>query len=202
VTRSIGANPPDRLRVVAIVAGGFGLVVTPFLVASWQAETDWFLIVGRMHFLAYIGALAGMLHFRRGLTAKPVFWGRLGFWIAFGALCLGLLGDAGAFWSDDNNFSKTSMTTIQVTFFVLDLSGAIIAQIALIYYGLGLVWSGVVRDRFGWWLAALAAVGLPLSILMFPSLTIFATTAFWVAAAVWQWPAEPDPVGSDRGGVS
>jgi len=193
VTRSIAADQPDRLRLVAIATGGFGLIVTPVLMAAWQAETDWFLIIGRMYFPAYVGSLAGMLYFRSRLRVKPVFWGRVGFWIAFVALFLGLVGDVGTFWSDDSNFSVRSLTTIQATFFPFDLLGAAIAQVGLLYYGLSLVWSNVVRNRFGWWLAGLAAVGLPLSFLHIPSGTIFATTTFWVAAAIWHWSDETSP---------
>jgi hypothetical protein len=180
----------SRLRLVAIAAGGFGLIITPLLMAAVQVDADWYLMVGRMHFPAYIGAMAGMLYFRRRLGAKPVFWGRLGFWLAFAALFLGLVGDVGLFWSDNSNFAIEALTTIQAFFFTVDLIGAGFAQVALIYYGLGLVWSDIVRDRFGWWLVALAVVGLPLSFLHVPAGTIFATTAFWVAAAIWDWPSE------------
>jgi hypothetical protein len=178
----------SRLRLVAIAAGGFGLLVTPFLMAAWQAEADWHLVVGRMHLFAYIGALAGMLYFKRRIGAKPVYWGRGAFWLAFVGLGLGLIGDVGVYWSDNSNFAVVPLTTIQTTFYLLDVIGAPLAQVALIYYGLGLVWSDIIADRFGWWLAGLAVVGLPLFLLHFSAGTIFPTTAFLVAAAIWDWP--------------
>jgi len=187
VNLGLNLRTSSRLRLVAIVAGGFGLLVTPFLMAAWQSEADWHLIVGRMHLFAYIGALAGMLYFRRRLGAKPVFWGRLAFWVAFLGLSLGLVGDIGVYWSDNSNFAVLPLTTIQTTFYLLNVIGAPLAQVALIYYGLGLVWSDIIRDRFGWSLAGLAVIGLPLFLLHFSAGTIFPTTVFWVAAAIWNW---------------
>ncbi len=188
---SLNFSNSSRLRVVAIAAGGFGLAVTPFLMAAWQAESDSYMLIGRMYFPIYIGALAGMLLFRRRLRAKPAFWGRLGFWLAFGALCLGLVGDIGAFWSDGNNFAITPATRSQSAFFYLDLLSVALAQFGILYYGLGLVWSEIVPVRTGWTMTALAFVGFPLSIVHIPSGTMFAITVFWVVSAIRASTAEP-----------
>ena len=161
--------------------------------AAWQAEAASYMVIGRMFFPVYIGALAGMLHFRRHISSKPVFWARAWFWLAFGGLFIALIGDIGAFWSSSSNFAVEPLTRSQAAFFPLDFLGAALAQVGLLYYGLGLVWSNVVPARFGWLLAAAALLGIPLSFLNIPAGTIFASTAFWVAASIWHWSDKPVP---------
>ena len=183
-------NGSTTLRIVAISMGVFGLAVTPLLMSAWHTEHSSYMFIGRMFFPAYIGAMAGMLYFRHQLRYKPVFWGRVGYWLAFAALTLALVGDLGAFWSDGNNFAIRPLSRTQSALFSLDFLGSVIAQIGILYYALGLLWSDSVPSRIGWIMAGAAIVGIPMSFMHIPSGTIFATSLFWMANSIGNWSGE------------
>ena len=161
--------------------------MTPLLMTAWHTEHSSYMLIGRMFFPAYIGAMASMFYFRRQLRYKPVFWGRVGYWLALGALTLALFGDLGAFWSDGNNFAIRPLSRTQSALFSLDLIGSIIAQVGILYYALGLLWSDSVPSRVGWGMAGAAIIGIPMSFVHIPSGTLFATSLFWIASSIGNW---------------
>lgn len=178
------AGTSTRLRLVALAAGGFGLAVTPFLMAAWLSESDLYLVAGRMFFPAYVGAMAGMLLFRRRLTKRPVFWGRMAFWFTFMALAAGLVGDLGSYWAGPGNGGSIEFSRLQSIFFgTVEFPAIVLAQLGVTFYGFGLVWSGSVGTRAGWLVAALGPLGLLLWPLHIPGGPLFVMNLFWVVSA-------------------
>ena len=180
-----GSIPPSYLRIVAIAGGGFGLLVTPLVMATWLAESDAYLIAGRLFFPAYIGAMAGLYCFQRRIGSRSTLWVQGAFWLTFAALAVALVGDLGSYYSGSGNGATVGFSRLQSIFYgAVEFPAVVAAQVGMTAYGLGLRRSGAVGPRAAWAVAAVGPLGLVLWPLHIPSGPMFVINLFTVTSSL------------------
>ena len=192
VSTADGTVEPPHLRALALAAGGYGLAVTPFVMAAWIAQSELYLVAGRMFFPAYVGAAAGLWLLDRRLGAVPHPLARGALWLALAALGVGLVGDLGSYYGGGGHGAGVPFTSAQLIFYsAVEFPAVAAAQLAVALYGIGLARSGAVERRTAWAVAALGPAGLVLWPLHIPSGPLFVINAYLVASAAGRGPA-PD----------
>ena len=177
--------PSSYLRIVAIAGGGFGLLVTPLVMATWLAESDAYLIAGRLFFPAYIGAMAGLHFFQGRLGSRSTPWVQGAFWLTMAALGVALVGDLGSYYAGSGNGATVGFSQLQSIFYgAVEFPAVVTAQVGMTAYGLGLRRSGAVGARTAWAVAAVGPLGLLLWPLHIPSGPLFAFNLFTVVSSL------------------
>ena len=182
-----GSIPPSYLRIVAIAGGGFGLLVTPLVMATWLAESDAYLIAGRLFFPAYLGAIAGLYCFQGRIGSRSTIWVKVAFWFTLAALGVALVGDLGSYYSGSGNGATVGFSPLQSIFYgAVEFPAVIAAQVGMTAYGLALRRSGAVGARAAWAVTAVGPLGLLLWPLHIPSGPMFVINLFTVTSSLAQ----------------
>ena len=180
-----GSIPSSYLRIVALAGGGFGLVLTPFVMATWLAESDAYLAVGRLFFPAYLGAIAGLYCFQGRIGRRSTPWVQGAFWLTLAALGVALVGDLGSYYAGSGNGASVGFSPLQAIFYgAVEFPAVVAAQVGMTAYGLGLRRSGAVSARTAWATAAVGPLGLLLWPLHIPSGPMFAVNLFTVISSL------------------
>lgn len=192
-----GLIPPSYLRIVALAGGGFGLLLTPVVMATWLAESDAYLLAGRLFFPAYLGAMAGLYCFQerigrwstlrvQGRNGRwSALWVQGAFWLTMAALGVALVGDLGSYYAGSGNGASVGFSPLQSIFYgAVEFPAVVTAQVGMTAYGLGLRRSGAVGARTAWAVAAVGPLGLLLWPLHIPSGPMFAFNLFTVISSL------------------
>ncbi len=190
MSTAAGMGEAPQLRLLALAAGGYGLAVTPFVMAAWLAQSDLYLVAGRMLFPAYVGAAAGLLVLDSRLGSVPDPLARGALWLTLAALGVGLVGDLGSYYGGGGNAAGVPYTSVQLIFYgAVEFPAIVAAQLGVALYGLGLLRSGAVGRRTAWAVAALGPAALVLWPLHVPSGPLFVINLYLVATAAARGPA-------------
>ena len=180
-----GSIPSSYLRIVALAGGGFGLLLTPLVMATWLAGSDAYLLAGRMFFPAYLGAMAGLYCFRGRTGRRSTPWVQGAFWLTMAALAVALVGDLGSYYAGPGNGASVGFSPLQSIFYgAVEFPAVVTAQVGMTAYGLGLRRSGAVGARTAWAAAAVGPLGLLLWPLHIPSGPMFAFNLFAVISSL------------------
>ena len=172
-----GYFPSSYLRIVALAAGGFGLVITPLVMAAWLA--------GRLFFSAYLGAMAGLYCFQGRVARRATLWVQGAFWLTLAALGVALVGDLGSYYAGSGNGATVGFSPLQSVFYgAVEFPALVATQVGMTAYGLGLRRSGAVGARTAWAVTAVGPLGLLLWLLHIPSGPMFVINLFIVISSL------------------
>ena len=179
-----GSIPSSYLRIVALAGGGFGLVVTPLVMATWLAESDAYLLAGRLFFPAYLGAMAGLYCFQGRIGCRSN-WAQGAFWLTMAALLVALVGDLGSYYAGSGNGASVGFSPLQSIFYgAVEFPAVVAAQVGMTAYGLVLRRTGAASPGTAWAVTAVGPLGLLLWPLHIPSGPMFAINLFTVISSL------------------
>ncbi len=160
-------------------------MLTPLVMATWLAESDAYLLAGRLFFPAYIGAMAGLYYFQGRIGSRSTLWVRGAFWLTMAALGVALVGDLGSYYAGSGNGSTVGFSPLQSIFYgAVEFPAIVTAQVGMTIYGLGLRRSGAVGARTAWAASAVGPLGLLLWPLHIPSGPMFVINLFTVVSSL------------------
>ena len=189
------------MRIVVMALGGYSLAIASLVMAAWSAESDLYLLAGRMLFPAYVAAAVGLWVLHRGLGPMPGPLVRGGLWLTLAALTVGLVGDLGSYYGGSGNGSTVAFSYLQSIFYsAVEFPAVAAALFGIALYGLGLVRSGTVPGPAGWLVAAVGPIGVLLWLFHPSSGALFALNLLVVTGALYRFPErsgedfQPQPI--------